>query len=142
MPSSVTFDHAMNFLVGNSPGINFASGSFKLMLVNGFTPNQATNTTRADVTNETTGTGYSAGGLAATITTSLNTSTHVESISMANVMWAGSNTFSATGGVLYQSFGGSASGDPIASYIDFGGTVSCVAGSFTVSQSAALTITN
>jgi hypothetical protein len=142
MPSSLTYDHFMSELCGNAIAINPVSDSPKLMLVNGYTPNQATDTNRNNVTNETTGTGYSSGGLAAVITTSLNTSTHVESLTLTNVVWTGSNTFSATGGVLYSSHGGASSGDPIWCYIDFGGTVSCSAGTFTVTATGPLTITN
>jgi hypothetical protein len=142
MPSSLTFDHFMNGLVGNSLAIVPATNTTKLMLVNGYTPNQASDANRSNVSSETTGTGYTSGGLAATITTSLNTSTHVESMSMSSVEWTGANTFSATGAVLYTSNGGASSGDPIWAYMDFGGTVSCVSGTFTVTETSALTITN
>jgi hypothetical protein len=142
MPSSLAYDSLLNGIAGVAPVVDFTTGFFKLLLVNGYSPNQGTDTTRASVTNETTGTGYTSGGLSATLTTSLNTSTHTLSVSLSNVVWSGSNTFSATGAVLYQSYGGSASGDPLVDYIDFAGTVSCLAGTFTVQATAPLEFVN
>lgn len=142
MPASVAYDNMMNQLAGNAPAIDFVTGFFKLMLVNGYNPNQGSDATRANVSNETTGTGYAAGGLAATVSTSLNSVSHTLSVSMANVLWSGSNSFSATGAVLYQSNGGAASGDPLVCYIDFGGTVTCLNGTFTVEATAPLAFVN
>lgn len=132
MPASLVYDAMMTELAGDAPPVNFITGFFKLLLVNGYSPNQGSDATRADVSDETTGTGYTAGGLPATLGVALDEIDHTMSISMQNVVWAGSNTFSATGAVLYQSYGGGPSGDPLVCYIDFGGTVNCVDGSFTV----------
>lgn len=142
MPASLAYDSLMGDMAGDTPAVNFITGFFKLMLVNGYMPNQGADATRADVTNETTGTGYAAGGMAATITPNLDTTGHVLSITLSPLTWSGANTFSATGGVLYQSYGGAASGDPLVDYIDFGGTVSCIGGTFTVTPTEPLEFTN
>jgi hypothetical protein len=142
MPASLAFDSLMTDISGAAPAINFVTGFFKLMLVDGFSPNQGANQTRADITDETTGTGYTAGGLPAPISATLDEVAHTLSISMSNVVWSGSNTFSATGAVLYQSYGGPASGDPLVCYIDFGGTESCLAGPFTVTATQPLQFDN
>jgi hypothetical protein len=142
MPASLAYDSLMADITGASPAVNFVTGFFKLMLVNGYAPNQGTDATRADVSHETVGTGYTSGGLPATVGLNLSETAHILSIMMSNVVWSGSNTFSATGAVLYQANGGAPSGDPLVNYIDFGGTVSCVAGPFTAAWTSPLQFDN
>jgi hypothetical protein len=142
VPSSVVYDSFMSGLVGSPPAISPATDLVKLMLVNGYVPNQSTDATRADVPDETTGTGYTAGGNPATVLTSLNTALHVENIALSPVVWEGENTFTTTGAVLYKSNGGPPSGDPLYCYIDFGGPVSCAATTFTVVPTGPLQLSN
>jgi hypothetical protein len=142
MPASLAYDSLITDMMGNSPPIDFVVGFFKLMLVAGYSPNQGVDMTRADVSNEVVGAGYTAGGQPAVLALDLDPVAHFVTVLMEDVLWTGANTFTATGAVLYQSYGGPPSGDPLICYIDFGGAVSCAAGPFTVAVSAPLTFTN
>jgi hypothetical protein len=142
MPASLAYDSLITDMGGASPAVDFVTGFFKLMLVAGYSPNQGVDMTRADVSNEVVGAGYVAGGLPAVATFNLDPVAHLVTVLMQNVHWTGANTFTATGAVLYQSYGGPPSGDPLICYIDFGGAISCSAGPFTVAVSAPLTFTN
>src|SRR5262245_10816965 len=79
--------------------------TFKVMLTTGYTPNQETHVSRADVTGEVTGTGYSAGGQTiVSPTVTQDTTNHRAVLSCTNPSWS-SSTISATGAVIYQSNG-------------------------------------
>jgi hypothetical protein len=136
-------------LVYNSAKVKFAQGvfnwagqTFKIMLVNGYTPNVGSHSSRADVTNEVTGTGYTAGGqaLASCSVTQDNTNNRAV-LGANNPAWPAA-TITATGAVVYQANGGGASGDPLVCYLDFGGTVASTANTFTVAFGAAGVVTN
>jgi len=93
---------------------------------------------RSDVANEITGTGYTAGGIAQTFTLdALDTANNRQPITYANQSpgWSGSNTFSAVGAIIYKNSGNAAT-DTLMHLIDFGGTVSCVAGVYNLTYSA------
>lgn len=122
---------------------NIAStDTFKVMLVtSSYTANKGTHTKRSDVTNEVTGTGYTAGGVASAMTLAKDTSGHKETWTFASVNWT-SSTISAAGAVIYKSRGGASSADELIAFVDFGGTVSDTAGTFTVTFSSPLTIQN
>lgn len=139
MTSSVIYDSYFDDL--NHGNIAPATDTFYVMLVNGYTPNQATHTKRSDVTSESTGTGYTSGGVASAVTLSLNTSTHTANVSFASVSWP-SSTITATGAVIYKHRGGLASADNLVAYVDFSGSISDSAGTFTVNFSTPLAIIN
>lgn len=106
---------------------NFDSDNYGLMLVtSAYTP-LATHTTRANVTNEVSGTGYSAGGqtLAGLATSGGATA----SVDANDVTWA-SSTITARAAVLYKSNGGAASADQLVAYFDFGSDQSSSNGDF------------
>lgn len=115
-------------LVGN---INFASDSFKMMLVTGSYSPSKNHSKRSDITNEISGTGYSSGGVA-TIPTigSVDTTNNTVSITFSTATWT-SATFSANGAVIYKARGGSSSADELVMFIDFGQTLSITSGDFT-----------
>lgn len=97
---------------------NFASHSFKLMLTND-APG-ATNTVKADITEISAGSGYSAGGGAAPMASSLASAT--AKITATDI------TFTASGGPIgpfrYAAlYNDTASGDPLVGYIDIGSNV-------------------
>jgi hypothetical protein len=53
---------------GVGPNVDLSSGSYKVLLTTvTHTPNQDTHTVRTDITNEVTGTLYTAGGVAVTV---------------------------------------------------------------------------
>ena len=115
--------------------IDFDTNSFKAFLVtSAYTPNKDTHTKRSDVTNEVTGTGYTAGGVATVCTVTKDTATDRVTIQFAAVSWA-SSTITARGLVIYRSRGGASSADELVAYNDFGSDVSSSGGTFAVAAS-------
>lgn len=128
--------------------IDFDSASFKVLLVSSVptttdtTGNKHTWIDRADVTNEITGTGYTAGGIAQAFT--LNAATLVggaQSVSWTDITngWT-SSSFSAVGAIIYLSTGVAAN-DLLLHFVDFGGTVTCTAGNFSIDYTANFIVT-
>lgn len=115
--------------------IDFDTDTFKVMLVtSGYSPNKDSHAKRSDVTSETTGTGYTAGGAACTVTVTQDNSTDRITISFATTEWL-SSTITARGAVVYKARGGAASADELVFYNDFGADVSTTGGTFTVGAS-------
>lgn len=122
--------------------INFGADTFYVMLVEaGYVPNKDSHTRRSSVTNEASGTGYTADGAASAATVLKDTGTDRVTISFAQVVWTGA-TITAAGAVIYKRRGGAASADELVAYVDFGGDVSSTAAPFTVTFSTPLTIQN
>lgn len=114
--------------------IDFDADTFKILLVtSSYAPNKDTHTKRSDVTNEVTGTGYTAGGVTSACTVTKDTANDKVTLGFAAVSW-GSSTITAAGAVIYKSTG-TASADPLVAYIDFGGNVSSNGGTFSVGTS-------
>ena len=114
--------------------IRFGVDTFKTILVtSGYTPNKDTHTRRSDVTNEITGTGYTAGGAATAVTVTKDTATDKVTVTFASPTWPNS-ALSANGAVIYKSTG-IAANDPLVGYIDFNGTITSTGGTFSVSPS-------
>jgi len=117
--------------------LDLDTDTIKIMLVtSAYTPNQDTHTKRSDVTNEVSGTGYSAGG--ATLANKAVTADNTDDegvFDADDVSWS-SSTITARGAVLYKSRGGASSADELLAYIDFGSDKSSSAGTFTISWDA------
>ncbi len=113
--------------------IDLDSDVVKLMLcTSSYTPNQDTHQFKSDVTNEVTGTGYTAGGATVTgISVSYDAGTNVLSFDGADVSWP-SSTITARWGVLYDSTPASDATRPLIGYVDFGGNISSTAATFAV----------
>ena len=112
-----------------------SSDTFKVMLVtSAYTPNKDTHTKRSDVTNEVTGTGYSAGGAAATVTVTKDTANDRIDVSLGGASWP-TATITARAAVYYKSRGGASSADELVAYIDFGSDVTSTAGTFALTAS-------
>jgi hypothetical protein len=124
-------------------GINFSSATLKVMLVSSV-PSGANLDAwafRADVTNEITGTGYTAGGIAQPFTfPALDTTNNKQSIVLTDISsgWT-SATFTAFGCIVYQDTG-SAATDKLIFFGDFLGGISVSAGSFSIDYTSALDI--
>ena len=119
----------------------YFTGSFKFLLVSSV-PSEANFDAydfRDDIANEVTGTGYTSGGVSATVTVgsvdTTNDRTPVTITDLTNA-WTGS-TISAVGGWLYKVVGSSAT-DQLVSFVDFGGTVTSTAGNYSVIFTAPL----
>lgn len=120
--------------------INCGSDTFKMMLVTSSYTASKNHTKRSDITNEVTGTGYTAGGTAVTPTVTLDTVNNKVTVGWSSPSWA-SSTITAQAGVIYKSRGGAASADELVGYVDFGGG-SSTSGTFTVTVSTPLTVQN
>jgi hypothetical protein len=115
--------------------IDFDSNTFKAMLVtSSYTPNKDSHDKRDDVTNEATGTGYTAGGETSTVTVTKDNTNDKVTIQFGAVSWS-SSTITARGCVYYKSRGGASSADELVAYNDFGGDVSSSGGTFSVAAS-------
>ena len=84
-------------------------------------------TTAYSVTNEVSGTGYSAGGNTLTISANPTTSGTTAFLDFADTTWS-SATITARGALIYQS-GGS---NPAVAVLDFGGDKTSTAGDFQI----------
>ena len=122
--------------------IDFDTDTFYMMLVtSSYSPDQDTHLDRADVTNEVTGTGYTAAGEEVTVTVSaVDTANDRVDINFADVTWT-SSTITAAAAVVYKSTGTEAD-DLLVAYLDFGGDVSSTSGDFTVSTTTPLRFAN
>ena len=115
--------------------IDFDTDTFKVMLVtSAYTPSQDNHDKRDDVTNEVSGTGYTAGGVTTACTVAQDNATDRVTLSFASVSWA-TSTITARGAVIYKSRGGAASADNLVCYIDFGADVVSTASTFTLGSS-------
>lgn len=115
--------------------IDADTDSFKAMLVtSSYSPNKDTDLKRSAVTNEVSGTGYTAGGVASVCTVTKDTANDKVTLSFAAVSWA-SSTITARALVIYKSRGGASSADELVCYVDFGSDVSSTGGTFSVTAS-------
>lgn len=83
-----------------------------------------------DITNEVTGTGYTAGG-ATLASKTVGTSSQVFTFDAADTSWA-TSTITARGAVVYDSTPGTAATNPLIAFIDFGADVVSSGGTFTI----------
>jgi hypothetical protein len=96
-----------------------------------YTPNQDTHNFFDDVTNEITGTGYTAGGVALTTSTPTYTGgTNTVSLDAADAQWT-TATFTARYAVIYKDTGAAAT-SPVLGYVDFGEDQTVSSGTFTI----------
>jgi hypothetical protein len=131
--ASLIYNSCLDDLANNN--IDFGADTFKVMLVtSSYTPNKDTHDRLNDVTNEITGTGYTAGGATSACTVTKDTANDKETLSFASVSWA-TSTLTARGAVIYKSRGGASSADELVAYIDFGGDVSSAGGTFSIGAS-------
>lgn len=138
--ASILFTSAIDDMARGN--INFASDSFKAMLVTAsYAPNKDTHTKRSDVTNEVSGTGYTAGGAATTCTVTKDTANDRVDMAFSDIVWS-TATITARAAVIYKNRGGAASADELVAYVDFGSDVTSTAGDFTADFTSPFRITN
>jgi hypothetical protein len=108
------------------------TATFKVMLCTStYTPNQDTHEFKSSVTNEITGTGYTAGGVAlASVAVAYDAASNTLSFDAADSVWT-TATFTARYAVVYLSTGVDAT-SILVCYIDFGADLSPNAGNFTL----------
>lgn len=122
-----------SFFVDHANGnIDMDTDTFKVMLcTSSYTPSKLHNR-RDDITNEVTGTGYTAGGATlASVTFTQDDTNDLAKFDAADVSWAAS-TITARYAVVYKSRGGAASADELVKVFDFGSDKSSVGAAFTL----------
>ncbi len=139
MPSLVYNSAIRDAAVGN---IDFDTDTFKMMLVTSTYTASKSHAKRSDITNEVTGTGYTAGGNAAacTVAATDNVNNDVE-ITFSITSWT-SATITARAGVIYKSRGGASSADELVGYVDFTSDTTSTNGTFAVTISSPLKFQN
>lgn len=113
--------------------VDLDSDAIKVMLcTSAYTPNQDTHQYKTSVTNEVTGTGYTAGGatLGSTVV-AYTAGTNTLNFDAADTVWA-TSTITARYAVVYDSTPGSDATRPLICYIDFGADVISTGGNFTI----------
>ena len=123
--------------------IDLDTDTFKAMLcTSAYTPNQDTHTFRSDVTNEITGTGYTAGGATLSgVSVTYDSASNQVRISWTDPTWS-SATFTARTLVIYKSRGGAASADELVAFATEASDITATGATFTVDlPSPTLTIT-
>lgn len=119
----------------NAAKINLLSDTIKLMLCTStYTPNRGTHQYKSDVTNEVSGTGYTATGNTVTSMGS-NIASNVYSITGANASWPAS-TFTARYAVLYDATPATDATRPLIGYVDFGADQSPSNGTLSITWNA------
>jgi len=123
---------------------NFSSDTLKVLLVSSV-PSEANLDTwiaRSDVTNEITGTGYTAGGIAQAYTfNAIDTTNNRNTITLTNIVngWTAA-TFSAVGAIVYKNSGTNTT-DYLVGFVDFGGTVTASSGNFSITYTSDILVT-
>lgn len=116
--------------------LDLDGGDLKLMLcTSSYTPNQSTHTHKSDVTNEVSGTGYTAGGVTLTGIT-VTSSGLVVTLDADDASWAAS-TITARYAVCYSNAGADDAHRPLLFYVDFGADQGSSASTFLISWNAA-----
>lgn len=117
--------------------LDLDTDSIKVMLVtSSYTPDQDAHTKRSDVTNEISGTGYTAGGAALANKAVTVDNTDNEGVFDADDSVWSSSTLTARGAVLYKARGGASSADELLCYIDFGADKTSSGGDFRITYNA------
>ena len=115
--------------------IDLDTDTFKVLATtSAYTENKDTHTKRSDVTNEITGTGYTAGGNTITFAITKDTANDRLDITLTGTTWP-SSTLTARKFVYYKSRGGASSADELIAVIDNGADVSTTAGTLTLNNS-------
>lgn len=116
--------------------IDFDTDTIKVMLTTStYAPDQDTHRYKSSVTNEVTGTGYTAGGATlASKTVTYDTATNTVILDAADVSWAGS-TITARRAVFYKDTGTAAT-SPLLCWWDFESDQVSTAGAFTLTLAA------
>lgn len=123
---------------GNAPNVDWLSDTIKVMLCTStYTPNQDTHVFKSDVTNEVSGTGYTAGGATlANKTITYTGATNVIMLDADDTSWT-TATITARYAVIYDSTPATDAARPLLGYIDFGADVVSTAGTFQITWDAA-----
>lgn len=107
-----------------------------ILVTSTYTPNIDTHDYRNDITNEVTGTGYTAGGQALVSKTVTIDTTNDRAVFDSNDPQWTTATITARAVILAKTRGGASSADELGGYWDFGSDITSTAGTFTVAVNA------
>jgi hypothetical protein len=114
--------------------IDLDGDSFKMLLVtSSYAADKDAHLKRSSVANEVSGTGYTAGGAAVTVTVAKDLANDRLTATFSSPSWS-SSSVTARGAVCYKTTG-TASADPLCFYLDFGADVTSGGGTFSISAS-------
>lgn len=109
-----------------------------MLVLDAYTPNFDTHDFRNDVTNEITGTGYTAGGVTlAGVSVTYDSASNEARILWNDASWT-SASFTARYAVIYKSRGGASSADEVVAYIDLDADQTVSSGTFTLDFTTAV----
>lgn len=134
--------HLQNNVVADMYAGNLLSShTYRMMLCSSaYTPNKD-HDRRDDVTNEVSGTGYTAGGAACTVSVTADPANDRTVISISEPTWPAS-TITARYGVVYRLRGGAASADELVATLDFGANITSTGGTFATDETTPFYINN
>lgn len=117
--------------------IDLDTDAIKVMLCTStYTPAQDTHEYKDDITNEVTGTGYTAGGATlGSVTVGYTAGTNTFKFDAADTSWA-TSTITARYAVIYDSSPATDATRPLIGYVDFGEDVSSTGAAFTITWHA------
>jgi hypothetical protein len=115
--------------------IDLDTDTIRVMLVtSSYTEDKDAHTKRSDVTNEISGTGYTAGGVVVPITITKDNANDRLNVTLGQVSWA-TATFTARKSVYFKARGGASSADELIAVNDFGSDVTATGATFTLNAS-------
>lgn len=121
---------------GTGPNVDPTSGTFKIMLTTStHTPNQDTHTTKADVTNEVTGTLYTARGVTVTVTRTYDAATNEIRWAVQDAVWGPGATITFRNAHLYKDSGTDAT-SPLVAFIAYASDQIVSNGTLTIDNAA------
>lgn len=116
--------------------VDMDTDTFYVMASTGSYVPSKNDTRRSDVTNEVTGTGYTAGGNAVTVSVAaVDTTNNRVDITLGGTTWPASTIANAQCFSYYKRRGGLASADELVAVVDNGTPVSTTAGTLTLTAS-------
>lgn len=132
------FYYGNAFLSAFNKEIDFNTDVIKVMLCTStYSPNQDTHQYKSSVTNEVSGTGYTAGGATlANATLTYTGGTNVLKLDGDDTSWA-TSTITARYAVIYDSSPATDATRPLIAYVDFGADVVSTGGTFLITWDAA-----
>ena len=115
--------------------IDIDTDTIKVMLTtSAYTEDKDAHLKRSAITNEVTGTGYTAGGNVVTCTVTKDTANDRLDVTLGGTTWPAA-TITARKAVYYKSRGGAASADELIAVVDFGSDVTSSGATFTLTAS-------
>lgn len=130
--------------VGGGDVFDWGADVIKIMMTtNSYTPNQDTDNDKADVTNEVSGTAYTATGetlankTGPTISAGNPPVIDIDNTNDADSTWEASSIANARRAVIYDSTPGSDATRPLMSWIEFGQDETSSSGDFAINMNAA-----